>query len=100
LKPKSIHEDIEKFKPKGVEYIPYKSLIEKNKNNFNKMEIKGMTLKSVIIIVLVAIAKAVLSIWFDENTTTQIVEVLQQVLNALFGVAVGTAIYGIRRRIE
>lgn len=99
MKPKSIHEDIEQLKPKGVEYIPYKSLIEKNKNKFNKMEIKGMTLKSVIVIVLVAIVQAVLSIWFDENTTTQIVQVIQQVLNALFGVAVGTALYGIRRRV-
>lgn len=63
------------------------------------VEMKNLTWKSVIVLVVVTIAKFVLAQWFDEPTAAQIVEALQNVLNALFGLSVAGAVWGIKRKM-
>lgn len=59
----------------------------------------SLTWKSVITLVIIAIAQALLSLFFDEQTTTELIKVIKTVLEALGFIAVGTAAWGIRRAI-
>lgn len=87
------------LKPKPAE-IPAKT-------NFKNLQMEPITMKketsltwkSVVALVVVAIAQAILSLWFDEQTTTKLIEVIKAVLEALGFVAVAGAAWGIRRAI-
>lgn len=88
----------EDVRPRGLEYQP-----EPPKQKYKLLELdkmKNLTWKSIVVIALVSIAKFVLAQWFDEPALSQIVETLTNVLNALLGVGVAGAIWGVRRRVD
>lgn len=86
------------------EYIP-KPFMKPEHTDFKKlkmepiMENKGLTWKSVLAIIIVAIAHAVLNLFFDEQTTTKLIEVVKTILEAIGLTAAGTALWGIRRKM-
>lgn len=85
---------------------PAETIVNDNniKNNLPKQleskKMNGLTWKSVLALIIIALAKAVLTIWFDAETVSKIIPVIQEILNSLGLTAAAAAAWGIRRRID
>lgn len=104
FQPINKHETFEDLKPLPVQELPTKNIDDffqqQIKEGKFKMIPKGLTFRSVLLLILIAITKTVLSLFFDEATTSKIVDIMQNILNSLFGFGVAGALWGIRRRIS
>lgn len=97
---KKLTDDLLTVNPKPAETL------KSNKHKFNmepynmeQNKKNGLTWKAVITLIFISVAQAVLSLFFDDQTTSKFIEVLKTVLESLGYIAAGAAAWGIRRAI-
>lgn len=96
---KKLTDDLLNAKPKPADKPPGTNFKNLQMEPITMKKENSLTWRSVVTLIVVSIAQAVLSLYFDEQTTTKLIEVIKAVLEALGFVAVAGAAWGIRRAI-